>query len=90
MVLDRTQSGKSRFHGSFASEQIAPLDGSAQQYQIRLYQDASSTEIFVNNGEIVMTALVFPNQDYKQVTVNAEQEIKLTQWSLHQLQSIWK
>ncbi|WP_016955470.1 glycoside hydrolase family 32 protein [Catenovulum agarivorans] len=90
LVLDRTQSGKSRFHGSFASEQFAPLDGAAQQYQITLYQDASSTELFVNNGEIVMTALVFPNQDYQQVTINAEQEIKLTDWSLHQLQSIWK
>ncbi|MER2493183.1 glycoside hydrolase family 32 protein [Catenovulum sediminis] len=90
LVLDRRNSGKSRFHGSFAIEQFAPLDGEQSKYQITVYQDASSTELFVNNGEIVMTALVFPNQDYSKVIINSDEEIKLNSWSLHELTSIWK
>lgn len=90
LVLDRTHAGKSRFHDTFATEQVAPLNGAAESYRIQVFQDASSTELFVNQGEVVMTALVFPNQDLSKIDLIAEGDIELSQWSLHKLASIWQ
>jgi fructan beta-fructosidase len=90
LVLDRTQAGKSHFNRSFASKQLAPLDGKANRYELRLYQDASSTEVFINKGETVMTALVFPNEEFGQMTLTSDAGAELSQWSLHQLKSAWQ
>ncbi len=90
LVLDRTQAGKKRFHDNFATTQTAPLNGDAETYHIQLFQDASSVEVFVNQGEVVMTALVFPNQDLSNISLSAEGEVELSRWSLHKLGSIWR
>ncbi|MCU4677250.1 GH32 C-terminal domain-containing protein [Catenovulum sp. 2E275] len=88
IVLDRSNSGKARFYDGFAGKQFAPLP-EGQKYQIRVYQDTSSTELFVNQGEVVMTALVFPNKDFTQVNLSTQSEIELSRWSMHKLNSIW-
>lgn len=89
LVLDRTKAGKSRFNRSFASKQLAPLDGKAKSYEVRLFQDASSTEVFINKGETVMTALVFPNEALNQVSLSSDASAELGKWTVHQLKSAW-
>lgn len=90
LILDRTQAGKSRFHKGFASKQFAPIDGKAKSYKLQVYQDASSIEVFVNNGETTMTALVYPNEAYTHVALSTDARIELAQWSIYQLDSIWR
>lgn len=63
--IDRSQAGKSDFHPDFAAVHSAPMSWEAKS--IRIFMDASSIELFVNDGEIVLTSLLFPSSPYKTV-----------------------
>lgn len=63
--VDRTLAGKSDFHADFAAIHSAPMSWKAEE--LRIFLDASSVEVFVNGGEIVMTSLLFPNSPWKKV-----------------------
>ncbi|MBN7811970.1 glycoside hydrolase family 32 protein [Algoriphagus sp. H41] len=63
--IDRSQAGKSDFQEDFAAIHSAPMSWKADQ--LRIFLDASSIELFVNEGELVMTSLLFPNSPWKTV-----------------------
>lgn len=65
--IDRSKAGKSNFHPDFASTHAAPMSWKAES--IRIFMDASSIELFVNDGEIVMTSLLFPTSPFKTLEV---------------------
>lgn len=58
--MDRTQSGITNFLPEFAAVHTAPLAG-IQVKTVKVFVDASSIEVFVNDGEVVLTDLIFPN-----------------------------
>lgn len=69
-VLDRSQSGSTNFHSLF-SKQIRcefPFDGDILPIEILL--DQSSIEVFINNGEKVMTALIFPRYNFTDMEID--------------------
>jgi fructan beta-fructosidase len=83
-IFDRTASGLVDFEPRFAKVHTAPLN-SLEVKSLRIFVDRSSVEIFVNDGEMVMTELVFPTEAYS--------NLKLTGFensgSRHYLKSIW-
>ena len=68
ITIDRSQAGISDFHQEFARSLSAPLDG-IQVDKLQVFVDHSSVEVFVNEGQIVLTARVFPNEPYQWVTI---------------------
>lgn len=66
LVADRTQSGRTDFAHNFPSVMKAPLDKSTS-YEIRLFIDRGSSELFVNGGRTVMTNLVYPETPYDSI-----------------------
>ncbi|MBB6328101.1 fructan beta-fructosidase [Algoriphagus iocasae] len=66
--IDRSQSGISNFNSDFATIHSAPMSWKAEKIQIFL--DAHSVELFVNEGELVMTSNVFPNSPWKKVELS--------------------
>jgi len=60
--LDRSHSGRTAFHSSFAGVHAGPLRVHDGQVSLHLFLDTSSIEVFANGGETVMTALVFPEE----------------------------
>jgi fructan beta-fructosidase len=62
--VDRRNTGIKDFNQKFVSEPIAPLV-KHDSYNVRLFMDKASSEIFINDGETVLTNLVFPSQIYK-------------------------
>ncbi len=60
LTFDRTRSGKSDFFKGFAAKHTAPLRIGRDGVQLRLLLDASSLEVFAQNGETVLTELIFP------------------------------
>ena len=74
IVLDRTQAGISDFHPEFARSVTAPLDG-LEVDKLILYVDHSSIEVFVNDGRIVLTARVFPQEPYQWVSIQGAEGI---------------
>jgi fructan beta-fructosidase len=62
LFLDRTNSGQSNFDAGFArvhSAKMAPVDGIIR---LRLFLDRSSLEVFGNNGEVVISDSIFPEE----------------------------
>jgi fructan beta-fructosidase len=66
VTVDRSKSGRKDFHVDFPGIYSAPMNWKAKK--IRVYIDASSVEVFVNDGEIALTALLFPNSPWKTLT----------------------
>lgn len=74
LTFDRRNAGISDFSVAFAAEHQADMTGVAPR-QLTIYVDQASLEVFVNNGERVMTEILFPRTPYTRVTLekkNAE------------------
>ncbi|GMQ28541.1 glycoside hydrolase family 32 protein [Algoriphagus confluentis] len=65
LSLDRSKSGITDFHEDFGSVFSAPMSWEATS--IRIFVDAHAVEVFVNEGELVLTSLVFPRSPWKKV-----------------------
>ncbi|TAP25963.1 glycoside hydrolase family 32 protein [Arthrobacter sp. S41] len=63
LFVDRRNSGESDFHESFASldkAPILPLNGS---YELTIFVDHCSVEIFAQGGSVTITDLIFPSPE---------------------------
>ena len=67
VFVDRRRSGYVDFHDDFAALHSAPLT-SRKTIELRIVFDRSIVEVFVNDGEIVLTSLVFPAADATGIT----------------------
>jgi len=61
LSVDREKSGLISFNDKFKSGAIAPLL-KRETYKVRLLVDKASAELFVNDGEIVMSTILFPTE----------------------------
>ena len=68
VTIDRRKSGKTNFNRDFAAAHSAPMSWKAES--IRIFLDASSVELFVNEGELVLTSILFPSSPWKKVKFN--------------------
>jgi fructan beta-fructosidase len=69
LTFDRTASGVIDFNADFpAVHQVLVED--IEIKTIKLYVDLASIELFINDGERVLTEIVFPNSPYNQVLLN--------------------
>ena len=87
--LDRTRSGAVGFSPAFARVQTAPMKGHPESISLQVFLDRSSVEIFINQGETVMTALAFPAAPYNAARLSADASVTLTMGVAYQLDSIW-
>jgi fructan beta-fructosidase len=74
LSVDRAQSGLIDFTNNFAPGLInAPLVAK-ESYKIRLFVDRASTELFVNDGELAQTNLIFPTEPYNSLVFTTDGE----------------
>ncbi|MFT6855210.1 MAG: fructan beta-fructosidase [Cyclobacteriaceae bacterium] len=66
--IDRRYAGMSDFHEAFAAVHKAPLMDTTNTL-IELFFDRSSVELFIDNGEVVLTDLLFPTVPYNRYTI---------------------
>jgi len=67
LSIDRDKSGKIDFNDKFKSGTSAPIVTKGS-YNIRLLVDKASAEIFIDNGEIVMSSIFFPTEIMNSMT----------------------
>lgn len=65
--IDRSRSGIVNFHSGFAAKHTVPRISTSKEIKLRLLFDASSVELFADNGLSVMTSLFFPTEKYTHV-----------------------
>jgi fructan beta-fructosidase len=90
IFVDRKAAGNSSFSEKFAGVATAPYTAGTQ-LKFHLFIDAASTELFVDDGKLVMTNLVFPTKKYTKIKVfsNGGQCV-LDKGELYGLKSIWR
>ncbi len=84
LKFDRSKSGIIDFSQEFVALHKAPLSG-IEMESIRIFIDRSSIEIFINDGELVMTELVFPTSPFTQVNLEGISDSN----TLYYLNRIW-
>lgn len=77
LLIDRTSSGLSDFNDLFASVHKAPLPD-VEIEKLQIFMDKSSIEVFVNDGLVVMTDLMFPNEVYTSISFTEGLDVKMS------------
>lgn len=88
--VDRTNSGDNSFSESFATVQEAALQLDSGKLKLQIIMDASSAEIFANDGKAAFTSLIFPANPYDKIQLYSnEGKVKVNSLVLTELDSIW-
>lgn len=74
VYVDRTRSGKRDFHEWFAGIHSARLAADTSVYNMQIYVDRASVEVFACGGQAVITDLIFPNSGSRGIEAYAGQE----------------
>ncbi|MBT8281455.1 MAG: glycoside hydrolase family 32 protein [Muriicola sp.] len=93
LVLDRSKSGLVDFQEMFANIQQMPLDNLPEgDLEFDVFLDASSVEVFVNKGQYVMTAQIFPTMPFSDLKIRNEGagSIKINRLKVNSVSGIWE
>jgi levanase/fructan beta-fructosidase len=71
LYVDRRTSGRTQFHETFPSIDTAPVRSVNGTYQLTIYVDRCSVEVFAQGGQVTMTELIFPAPASTDVAVYA-------------------
>ncbi|NHF60718.1 glycoside hydrolase family 32 protein [Flavobacteriaceae bacterium TP-CH-4] len=92
-LLDRIASGKTDFNERFANtmQQIPIENLPGGEYEVRILIDWSSVEVFIDKGQYVMTAQIFPTEHYTTVEVQntSKSTLRLKEVMVSPLKGIW-
>lgn len=73
LFADRRTSGKTDFKDNFADRiSKAPLAGAYKNASFKILLDKTSLEIFMDNGEKVLTEIFFPNHPFTEFSVSSD------------------
>jgi fructan beta-fructosidase len=87
--IDRRAAGNSDFSKAFASVSTAPYIA-GNILKLHLFVDASSVELFVDDGSLVMTNLVFPSEKFNRIKLFSKGgETVLTKALFYGMDKIW-
>ncbi|NND79270.1 MAG: glycoside hydrolase family 32 protein, partial [Maribacter sp.] len=92
--IDRSNSGIVDFQEDFGNEiqQMPVPDLPEGEYEVRVFLDRSSIEIFINKGQYVMTAQIFPKGSYTNLQIEnlGDSELTMQAFSINEVQRIWE
>lgn len=89
---DRTQAGETRFSPAFAvtAHTASRPVGATGPLQLRLFFDATSAELFADDGALQMTDQFFPTEDFSRATLFGEGPgARLLGARVHRLARVW-
>lgn len=80
LYSDRTRAGKAGFSGKFAAKRhVAPRPKTDRTLRLHLFFDVASCELFADGGEVAMTDIFFPTEDFSKIQLiapNGDMKIK--------------
>jgi fructan beta-fructosidase len=91
LFIDRENSGETSFNPFFACNHAVILEPKQNRIKMHIFVDWSSVEVFANNGELVMTDLIFPNSTSEGLELFAvDGNAKLLSLNFYHLKSSWR
>lgn len=88
--IDRKTSGVTDFNREFSKVAIAPRISTDKMIHLSLFVDASSLELFADDGLTVMTAVFFPHHPLDGLSLVSERNALFTELSYSTFRSIWQ
>ncbi|WP_240468700.1 glycoside hydrolase family 32 protein [Gracilibacillus sp. YIM 98692] len=91
IFFNRTKSGsKVDFHEQFPTKQQVHLPLKDQTLQLRILVDRSSVEVFVNDGEVVLTNLILPSKTSNNMGFFVKNgNVQISELSICEIESVW-
>ena len=90
LFVDRTEAGDNSFSESFAAVQDVFLKMENNKINLQIFIDASSIEVFAEDGKVAFTSLIFPKKPYEQLVLFSDEgKILVSSLKLTELDSIW-
>ena len=84
--IDRGQSGLVDFNKNYKESSVQTMNiGSMNELSLNIILDASSIEIFLNDGEYVMTTQVFPQTDFTRFHIEQPAEVEVNSFKLNKI-----
>jgi fructan beta-fructosidase len=90
LLIDRTQSGIIDFEPRFSGVQKGTINTDFSTLKFDIFYDNASVEVFMNEGELAMSAQVFPTQAYDRITVSVDGSITINSAQLSTLAAVIK
>ncbi|KRF13637.1 GH32 C-terminal domain-containing protein [Paenibacillus sp. Soil787] len=91
LTVDRTHSGITSFEKGFAEKVSAPLKLKDGKLKLRFFVDESSLEVFGNDGEVVVSNLIFPDPTSNRLELTAlESSVTLDNAHFYPMQTVWR
>lgn len=89
VFIDRRKAGESDFSKNFSAVSSAPYQA-GKLLKFHILTDAASVEVFVDDGSLVMTSLVFPKEKYSSLRLFSRGgESSLNKAMFYGLERIW-
>ncbi|GJM72702.1 hypothetical protein HMSSN036_49180 [Paenibacillus macerans] len=85
VYVDRTKSGQHEFHEQFRGVHAAKLHSAGEKLELRIFVDRASVEVFANDGEAVITDLIFPGPEATGLSLAAETDLALKSLTIYEL-----
>ncbi len=91
LTVDRTESSKNKFSDAFYNEvHTAPLTLGETNLDLTIFLDASSIEIFADDGVLNFTNIFFPTEKFSNLSLfSIDGELILEEGKIYPLKNIW-
>ncbi|HXJ96932.1 MAG TPA: glycoside hydrolase family 32 protein [Terriglobia bacterium] len=91
LFVDRTRSGDISFDPKFPGRQEAPLNRAGEKaIALHIFVDRCSVEVFANDGEVVVSDLVFPSSNSRAIELYSKVgKARIESLDVWNLKSIW-
>ncbi|KRF08034.1 levanase [Paenibacillus sp. Soil766] len=91
LTIDRTHSGISSFEKGFAEQVSAPLRLKNGNLKLQFFVDEASLEVFANDGEAVVSSLIFPDPTSNRLELSAtEGNVTLEKAKFYPMGTVWR
>lgn len=91
LTIDRIHSGVTLFEKGFAEQMSAPLKLKDGKLKLRFFVDEASLEVFANDGEAVVSSLIFPDPTSNRLELIAsEGKVTLDKAQFYPMGTVWR
>jgi fructan beta-fructosidase len=88
--INREKAGISDFSKDFSGIHVAPYVLNGSEVEMHLFIDAASVELFAGKGEIAMTEIFFPTENYSGMRLYSKNgNVKIDSGIAYRLNPIW-
>lgn len=72
LCLDRSKSGRVDFYNGFAKNDILTHLVKKDKYEVKIFFDSHSAELFINDGDVAFTNCFFPEEVYNSMAFSSD------------------